>query len=81
VTRPKVFRQLREPVTLSASVVEAAFLEDNPDLEADGITVTCAAGQIAEVRICLDRNLDPRTCGRDVRRDCTLSDAAFAPLR
>jgi ribonuclease T2 len=33
------------------------------------------------VRICLSRDLDPRTCGADVVRDCTLSDALFSPIR
>ena len=81
VARPEVFRQLSAPVTLPASVVEAAFLEANPDLAPEGVTVTCAGGQIAEVRICLDRDLGPRVCGRDVRRDCRMTDAEFEPVR
>mgnify|MGYP003112765289 FL=1 len=75
VTRPEVFRRLRDDVTLPASVVEEAWLEANPDLRADEITVTCKARRIQEVRICLTRDLEPRRCGADVIRDCTLSDA------
>ncbi|MEO1733131.1 MAG: hypothetical protein AAFR45_05815, partial [Pseudomonadota bacterium] len=81
VVRPAVFRQLDTPVTMPATVVEAAFLKANPGMNANMITITCAASQIAEARICLSRELDLVPCGRDVIRDCTLNDAAFAPLR
>ena len=72
---------LDETVALPASVVEEAFLRDNPDIGANGLTVTCRAGMIQEVRICLTRDLEFRTCGADVRRDCTLEDALFDPVR
>lgn len=81
ITRPSVFRKLDRAVKLPASVVEEAFLKDNPTLEPDGLTVTCKAGHIQEVRICLSRDLDPVPCGRDVVRDCTLKDALFTPVR
>ncbi|WP_308916423.1 ribonuclease T2 [Jannaschia sp. LMIT008] len=80
VTRPPLLRELDRAVTLPAAVVEDAFLEVNPDLSADGLTVTCREGRIREVRICLDRMLSPRRCGADVIRDCTLRDAAFPPI-
>ncbi|MGJ8545888.1 MAG: ribonuclease T2 family protein [Sulfitobacter sp.] len=81
VNRPAVFRKLERDVKLPASVVEAAFLKDNPDMEADGVTVTCRSGHIQEVRICLSRSLTPVPCGADVVRDCKLDDALFTPLR
>ncbi|CUH38299.1 Ribonuclease I precursor [Jannaschia seosinensis] len=81
VVRPDVLRGLERAVTLPAEVVEAAFLEANPTMEADGVTVTCRAGRIQEVRICLTRDLEPRTCGADVVRDCTQGDALLAPMR
>ena len=81
VTRPEVFRKLHRAVKLPASVVEEAFLKANPAFEPDGITITCSAGHIQEARICLSRDLDPVPCGRDVVKDCTLSDAVFTPVR
>ena len=80
VTRPEVFRKLPRDVTLPASVVEEAFLKENSALEADGLTVTCKAGRIQEVRICLTPDLEPRRCGADVIRDCTLTDALLADI-
>jgi ribonuclease T2 len=81
VTRPAVFRKLDRAVKLPASVVEQAFLQDNPTLSPDMVTVTCKADRIQEVRICLSKDLDPVTCGADVVRDCTLDDALFDPIR
>ncbi len=81
VTIPPVLRGLSKRVKLPASVVQDAFLEANPQLSPDGITVTCDQGMIEEVRICLTRDLTPRDCGADVRRDCTLTDAVMEPVR
>lgn len=81
ITRPGIFRKLEDPVRLPASVVEQAFLEENDTLDADQITITCKSGRIQEARICLTRDLELRRCGRDVIRDCTMTDALFDPIR
>jgi ribonuclease T2 len=81
VTRPVAFRRLDKPVTLPAAVVEEAFLKENPALDEDSLTITCRDGFIQEARICLSRALDPVPCGRDVIRDCALTDARFEPVR
>ena len=81
ITRPEIFRKLDRAVKLPAAVVEEAFLKANPQLEPDGITITCRDGHIQEARICLSRNLDAVPCGQDVVRDCTIRDAVFTPLR
>jgi ribonuclease T2 len=81
IERPAVLREVGRAVRLPASVVEEAFLEANPGLDPDGVTVTCRAGRVQEVRVCLTRGLEPRACGADVRRDCALGDALLAPVR
>lgn len=81
VTIPPVFQALRQDVTLPAAVVEEAFLEANPGLEADQITITCEDGFIQEARICLTKNLEFRRCGTDVIRDCRLTDAVMEGVR
>ncbi|MBR9764495.1 MAG: ribonuclease T2 [Rhodobacteraceae bacterium] len=77
VTRPEVLRALDEDVRLPARVIEAAFLEANPGLGAEGVTVTCRDNRIREVRICLTKDLAPRPCGADVARDCSAASALF----
>lgn len=81
VIRPPVFRKLTKDVKLPASVVEQAFMQANPKLERDGVTITCKAGHIQEARICLSRDLTPVPCGQDVVRDCKMKDALFTPVR
>jgi ribonuclease T2 len=81
VTRPALLSQLDRTVRLPAEVVEEAFLEENPALDDDMVTVTCRDGHVQELRICLTRGLEPRECGADVARDCTLGDAILPPVR
>jgi ribonuclease T2 len=81
VNRPELLRKLTTPVKLPASVIEDAFLEVNPQLKPENITVTCRDGMIQEARICMTRGLEPRPCGKDVSRDCSLQDALFMPIR
>ncbi len=81
INRPEILRRLSEPVRIAPQVVEQAFLEANPDLHPDQITITCRDGHIQEARICLTRALEPRQCGRDVIRDCSAKNALFTPIR
>ena len=81
VKRPDVFRKLKDPVKLPASVVEQAFLKANPGLEPDMLTITCRDGRIQEARVCLSKSLDPVPCGRDVVKDCQMKNALFAPIK
>ncbi len=81
ITIPLVFSKITRDLKVPADVVEDAFLEANPGLLRDQVTVTCTAGRIQEVRICLTKDLAPRRCGADVIRDCTLKDAALEAVR
>lgn len=78
---PDLFLAVSRPLTLPASVIEDAFLEANPGLAAEQITITCKDGLIQEARICLTRDLQFRRCGTDVIRDCRLKDAILEPVR
>ncbi len=80
VQRPEVFRKLDRAVALPASLVEEAFVTANPGWHPDMLTITCKAGRIQEARLCLTRDLEPRLCGSDVARDCSMPDALFEPI-
>ena len=80
VNRPEVLRKLDKSVTLPAHLIEEAFLKANPDWRADMLTITCKQGRIQEARLCLTRDLEPRVCGRDVIRDCSMPNALFDPI-
>ncbi len=76
---PATLRNLPRDVSLPAKVVEDAFIEANPELSRDGVTVTCRDRALQEVRICLTPNLQPRPCAPDTRRDCSGSFLMPAP--
>lgn len=67
---PSVFDRLDRDIILPPRVVEDAFIEANPGLGRNGVTVTCQGEALQEVRICLTKDLKPRDCAPDTRRDC-----------
>lgn len=81
VVIPPIFARISKDLVVPASVIEDAFTEANPGLARDQITVTCKSGMIQEVRICLTPDLQPRRCGADVIKDCTLKDAGLEAVR
>lgn len=81
IERPDVLRAVPIPVDVPPKVIEEAFLQSNPELEADGVTVTCKARRIQEVRICLTHDLEPRPCSGSVARDCPADFGLLDPVR
>ncbi|MEO6298656.1 MAG: ribonuclease T2 [Paracoccaceae bacterium] len=75
VTIPPLFAKMTSDLKVPALVIQDAFLESNPALAAENVTVTCDGAMIEEVRICLNKDLSPRVCGMYEDRDCTLQDA------
>lgn len=76
---PPLFSMLPRDVQLPARAVEDAFMSVNPTLTRDGITVSCDGARLDEVRICLTRDLQPRPCAPDSRRDCRAQMLVEAP--
>jgi ribonuclease T2 len=81
ITRPQILRQLSQPVNIAPGLIEDVFIQANPTLTPDSITITCRAGHIQEARICLTKNLTPRRCAEDVIKDCTDKNALLTPIR
>jgi ribonuclease T2 len=79
---PDLFSRIDRELTVSPDVIEAAFLEVNPEMGPDMMAVTCLSGDIQEIRICLSTDLEPRECGLDVlRQACRSRSADLPPLR
>lgn len=81
VAVPDLFEDLPRDLKLPPAVIEDAFIEANPGLGRDAITVTCRAGALQEVRICLTRDLAPRDCAPDARQDCAARDVLMERVR
>jgi ribonuclease T2 len=69
---PPALRAPQSPPALSAAEVVQAFIQVNPGLSDDMVSVACLDGsELAEVRVCLNRDdLSPQACGGRVRNSC-----------
>jgi ribonuclease T2 len=70
VSIPPAYRQPTPRPPVNPLVLEQAFLSANPGLEQDGIAVTCDSDYLREVRICLTKDLNFRTCPEVERSTC-----------
>ncbi len=64
--------------TVPATQVERLFLESNPGLTAEGVAVVCSRRDLAEVRVCLTKDLGFMACGQKVVDRCRDRDAALS---
>ncbi len=55
---------------LSSEKIIGEFLSANPGLAASSLTLRCSRGELEEVRLCVDTQLKPRSCGAGVRSQC-----------
>jgi ribonuclease T2 len=77
---PEEYQDPRRARYVDAKEVRREFSQANPDFEVGDFAVICRKGHLREVRVCLDRDLRPRTCGRDVHDQCR-GEVAVRPLR
>ena len=90
----EAFESLRIPdsyISPTRSIVttpddlEQDFLTANPALDPTMFTVHCGnrrdRANLVEVRLCFDRNLNPRACGYESRRTCRADSLVLPPVR
>lgn len=78
---PEAYIDLQAPLTVTPAEVEAAFIKANADLPEDAIAVTCDSKRLGEVRICLSKELQFRSCGEIDRRSCRVDKVIMPPSR
>ena len=78
---PPAFEAPRADQQLAPDDILAAFRTANPSLPPHAMTVACSRAQLAEVRVCLTRDLQPRPCGRGVRNSCPAVPIAIRSVR
>lgn len=66
-------------LSVPATQVERLFIQANPGLTPESVAVVCSKRDVAEVRVCMDKDLGFIPCGEKVvdrcRRDAVLSAA------
>jgi ribonuclease T2 len=78
---PEEFLQISEPKTIAPDDLEAAFIKVNPGLSSSAISVTCGGKRLSEVRICLSRDLQFRSCEEIDHRACRRDEVVMPPIR
>lgn len=79
---PKAYRAPALPLVTTPNAVKRAFLDANRGIPDDGLSATCTRNQLAEVWVCLDKNLAPRSCSAEVRRKhCGARDVRMLSVR
>jgi ribonuclease T2 len=78
---PEEFLQLSEPKTIAPTELEDAFIKANPGLSSSAISVTCDSKRLNEVRICLSKDLQFRSCEEIDHRACRREQVLMPPVR
>jgi ribonuclease T2 len=78
---PEEFLQLSEPKTIAPGDIEEAFIKVNPGLSSSAISVTCDSRRLSEVRVCLSKDLQFRSCEEIDRRACRRDEVVMPPMR
>ena len=78
---PEQYRELSEPTTVAPAEIEDAFVKANPGLTSSAIAVTCNRTRLSEVRICLSKDLQFRSCEEIDRRGCRRDQVSMPPMR
>jgi ribonuclease T2 len=78
---PDAYIDLKEPLTVTVDEVEDAFIASNSELTRDAIAVTCDNRRLREVRICLGKDLQFRSCPSVDTRACRREKMVMPPVR
>ncbi len=80
VVIPERYRETPESLSVRAREIEDEFIALTPKLSREAIALQCSGRWLREVRICLDRDFQPRACGTDVEDRCR-SEVQVRPMR
>jgi ribonuclease T2 len=67
---PVAYQNPSDAFTTTVAEVEQAFGGENARLQPNDIAVICSGRFLQELRVCLDKDLQPRTCGSDIKDGC-----------
>jgi ribonuclease T2 len=70
VQLPKGFDAPSTSRNLSVEQILGEFISANPGLNKDSLSLRCSGSELEEVRVCVDKQLKPMSCGKGVRTQC-----------
>jgi ribonuclease T2 len=78
---PEQYLELQAPLTVRPTDVKDAFIEANPGLTRESISVACDAKRLNEVRICMSKEFKFRDCPDVAQRSCRRDKLVMPPVR
>lgn len=81
VAIPPDYRGVAKLLTVDPKAVEAKFLQANQGLAAKAISVNCDRRYLKEIRLCLTKTLEFRSCPELERRTCKAATVQMPPVR
>jgi ribonuclease T2 len=70
---PPELKAPQRDLEMRADDLRGALKRANPQLRDDMLSLHCSQGELVEVRVCLDKNLGLRGCGKRMRTGCPVS--------
>lgn len=77
---PAAYAQLDDYLSTDLSALEQEFMRANPGYSAEALATQCSGQYLKEIRLCMDKDFHPRTCGPDVRDRC-LGQVVIRPVK
>lgn len=78
---PAKYQAPRTPLVVPVKEFRQALIDGNPGLKADNFAIYCDDRFLREVRVCMDKNLNFRTCGERIHDSCGLAKMALRPVK
>lgn len=80
---PQRFKRISQPVRLTPGEIERSFLQANPKLRADMISIGCGPQRLRDIRVCFSKALKPTSCGGNEAqaRLCRSRRTRIPPMR
>jgi ribonuclease T2 len=76
---PATLEAPQSDLNLSAEQIASQIQAVNAGMPSTGLKIACSRGELAQVRVCLNRDLTFRSCGRRVRNSCPPQGAVRIP--
>lgn len=78
---PPDYEQVDQPISVTPGQVAGAFLKANPQLERGAINISCDGRRLTEVRICMTKELNFRSCPEMARYSCRRDKVVMPAVR
>jgi ribonuclease T2 len=81
VTIPPPYKNPKDAVSVAPRRLKSDLVAANRNFTEKNFALVCKGRFLSEVRVCLDKDLNPRACGSDIRDSCRAEKVILRPVR